>query len=101
MMVTERKKPDTRTAMGQLIREARSAIPFGLPDEAVCGDSCQGCSSKLLIYLETELDAWEMKLADGVVPTFGDLQRLGKQCRKIHHILVENGVSVSGESGSH
>jgi hypothetical protein len=93
-MVTKSKKPDTRTAMTQLIRQAREAIPFGLPDESVCGDSCQGCSSKLLIFLETELDGWEMKLDDGAVPTIGDLQRLGNQCRKIHRILQDNGVQV-------
>jgi hypothetical protein len=84
--------------MRQLIQQAREAIPFGLPDESLCGDSCQGCSSKLLIFLETELDGWERKLADGVVPTFGDLQRLGKQCRKIHRILQENGVPVGSEN---
>jgi hypothetical protein len=83
--------------MTQLIRQARDSIPFGLPDESICGDSCQGCSSKLLIFLETELDDWEMKLADAVVPTLGDLQRLGNQCRKIHRILQENGVPVGSE----
>lgn len=97
-MVKGAKKPDTRTAMQLLIREARNAIPFGLPDDAVCGDSCQGCSSKLLIYLETELDTWEMKLADGAVPSLGDLHRLAKQCRKIHQVLVDNGVPVAGSN---
>ena len=96
-MAIKSRKPDTRTAMTQLIRQARGAIPFDLPDESVCGDACQGCSSKLLIFLETELDDWEMKLADGVVPTFGDLQRLGNQCSKIHRILQENGVPIGSK----
>ena len=52
-------KPDTRTAMRQLIDRVRNEIPFGLPEEALCGDTCKGCSTKLLIYLETELDEWE------------------------------------------
>ncbi len=78
--------------MAQLIGQIRRHIPFGLSGESLCGDSCQGCSSKLLIYLETELDAWEMRLADGVVPNFGDLDRLAKQGRKIYRVLQRNGV---------
>jgi hypothetical protein len=78
--------------MRQLIAQVREAIPFSLSDQQICGDSCEGCSSKLLIYLETELDAWESRLADGVVPSFGDLERLAKQGRKIHRVLQRNGV---------
>jgi hypothetical protein len=78
--------------MRQLIEQVREAIPLGLSDEQICGDSCEGCSSKLLLYLETELDAWESRLADGVVPSFGDLDRLAKQGRKIYRVLQQNGV---------
>jgi hypothetical protein len=78
--------------MRQLIEQVREAIPFGLCDEQICGDSCEGCSSKLLLYLETELDAWESRLADGVVPSFGDLDRMAKQGRKIYRVLQQNGV---------
>jgi len=91
-MSENRTKPDTRTAMAQLIGQIRRNIPFGLGEEALCGDSCQGCSSKLLIYLETELDAWETRLADGVVPNFGDLDRMARQGRKIYRVLQQNGV---------
>ncbi|MGD9163133.1 MAG: hypothetical protein PVF13_00095 [Chromatiales bacterium] len=91
-MSNRSRKPDTRTAMRQLIAQVREAIPFSLSDQQICGDSCEGCSSKLLIYLETELDAWESRLADGVVPSFGDLERLAKQGRKIHRVLQRNGV---------
>ena len=85
-------KPDTRTAMRHLIGQIRKAIPFDLPAEEICGDSCQGCSSKLLIYLESELDAWEIRLADGAIPNFGDLNRLAKQSRKIYRALEANGL---------
>ena len=78
--------------MRRLITQMREAIPFGLNDEQICGDSCEGCSSKLLIYLETELDAWESRLADGDIPNFGDLDRLARQGRKIHRVLQRNGV---------
>jgi hypothetical protein len=88
------KKPDTRTAMSRLISQIRDAAPFDLNPEQICGDGCEGCSSKLLIYLETELDDWETKLTDGAIPTFGDLDRLAKQGRKILRVLQRNGVPV-------
>ena len=78
--------------MNELIRQLRAAIPLGLSDEEICGDSCEGCSSKLLIYLETELDAWESRLMAGEIPTLGDLDRLAKQGRKIHRVLQQNGI---------
>ncbi|MCU7846854.1 MAG: hypothetical protein KZQ89_02420 [Candidatus Thiodiazotropha sp. (ex Lucinoma kastoroae)] len=65
-----RRKPDTQTAMRQLIEQVRREIPFDLTEEAMCGDACLGCSSKRLIYLEAELDEWEIKLANGSVPHF-------------------------------
>lgn len=97
-MVARSKKPDTRTAMCRLIAQVRDAIPFGLNDEQICGDSCEGCSSKLLIFLETELDGWERRLADDAIPTFGDLDRLARQARKIHRVLQQNGVIPPGTS---
>jgi hypothetical protein len=78
--------------MRRLIAQIRETIPFGLDDEQLCGDSCEGCSSKLLLYLETELDAWESRLTGGDVPNFGDLDRLARQGRKIHRVLRRNGV---------
>lgn len=78
--------------MSGLIRQLREAIPLGLSDEEICADSCEGCSSKLLIYLETELDSWESRLEAGETPTLGDLDRLAKQGRKIHRVLQQNGI---------
>lgn len=75
-----------------LIRQLREAIPLGLSEDDICGDSCEGCSSKLLIYLETELDSWESRLQEGVIPTLGDLDRLAKQGRKIQRVLQQNGI---------
>lgn len=91
-MPEKTRKPDTRTAMLRLIGQIREAIPFDLTADEICGDSCQGCSSKLLIYLESELDAWEIKLAEGAIPNFGDLDLLAKKSRKIHRALEANGL---------
>ncbi|MEW8027394.1 MAG: hypothetical protein AB2806_06590 [Candidatus Thiodiazotropha sp.] len=91
-MTNRSRKPNTRTAMHQLIERVRNEIPFGLPQEALCSDSCLGCSGKLLIYLGTELDEWEAKLADGAVPGFGDLSRLAEKSKKIARVLHQNGL---------
>jgi hypothetical protein len=91
-MSTKARKPDTRTAMRQLIERIRNEIPFGLPEEELCGDTCQGCSTKLIIYLETELDEWEVKLAAGSIPNFGDLSALAEKGRKVARVLQHHGM---------
>ncbi|MES9828493.1 MAG: hypothetical protein ABW201_09540 [Candidatus Thiodiazotropha sp.] len=78
--------------MRQLIDRVRNEIPFGLPEEVLCGDACRGCSSKLLIYLEAELDEWEVKLANGATPSFRDLSRLADMSKKIAQVLYQNGL---------
>jgi hypothetical protein len=52
-------KPDAPTAMRQLITQIRETLPFDAPQARVCQGPCEGCSMKLLDYLETELDDWE------------------------------------------
>ena len=78
--------------MRQLIDQVREAMPIGVNADELCGDSCEGCSGKLMLYLETELDSWESRLDEGEVPSFGDLDRLARQGRKIHRVLQRNGV---------
>jgi len=85
-------KPDTRTAMVQLIEEVRSAIPFDTTDEELCAHGCKGCSVKLLEFLSQELDNWEYRITQGEAPTFGDITQLAKSSRKIHTILKRNGI---------
>jgi hypothetical protein len=89
-------KPDTRTAMGTLIGQIRAAIPFDLPEGSVCLDSCDGCSMKLLEFLESELEGWERRLEQGEQPNFGDLSRLAGTARKIHRVLERNGLVEGG-----
>ena len=85
-------KPDTSTAMQNLIDEVRSAIPFGASEAQLCADTCKGCSMKLLEFLDTELEDWEQKLQDGVKPSFGDINRMAKTCKKIYMVLKKNGL---------
>ncbi|MET0067293.1 MAG: hypothetical protein ABW076_13180 [Candidatus Thiodiazotropha sp.] len=99
-MTEPSRKPDTITAMRQMIETIRAALPFDMSEEERCGDSCEGCSNKLLIYLETELDEWLMKLDQGVVPDFADLSRLAGKSRKIAHVLKRNGLRVTEENSS-
>ncbi len=87
-------KPDTRTAMKNMIVEIRNLMPFDAPEALVCSDknSCQGCSLKLLEYLESELENWEQMLDSGLVPGFKDLQKLEKTSRRIYRTLETNGL---------
>ncbi len=85
-------KPDTRTAMRQLIGRIRQVMPFDLPQARVCEGPCEGCSVKLLDYLETELEGWEQRLDQGETPDFRDLSRLAGTGRRVHRIMVANGL---------
>ena len=78
--------------MAKLIVEIRTAIPFDLPEAQMCSDSCNGCSMKLLEFLESELQGWEARLQDGEQPSFGDLSRLAKTAGKVHAVLERNGL---------
>lgn len=85
-------KPGTDQAMQQLIAEVRTRIPFDDPRAQECPELCQGCTPKLLEYLDSELTSWEHRLDQGERPSLGDLDRLGKTCRKIYSILEKNGL---------
>jgi hypothetical protein len=94
-------KPDTRTAMRGLIAEVRAAMPFGLPEAERCTGACDGCSQKLLDYLEGELLAWEQRLAGGTKPTLADLSRLAKTSKQIYAVLQRNGLVAVADAGAH
>ena len=85
-------RPRTTEVMHNLIREARSALPLDLSPELVCADECRGCSIKLVEYIAMEMDTWEYRLEAGAIPTFGDLEKLTRSCRKIHRALQKNGL---------
>lgn len=85
-------KPSLQTAMQTLITEIRQALPLHLDQAQLCQGPCQGCSKKLLEYLDTELEQQESALQRGHIPRFGDLQRLARSGRKIHQTLIRNGI---------
>ncbi|MBK5940947.1 hypothetical protein [Halochromatium roseum] len=85
-------KPDTRTAMYALIAQVRETLPFDAPATQACNGDCQGCSLKLLDYLDGELCGWEQRLVAGETPNLGDLSRLAKTSRKVYAVLQKNGL---------
>lgn len=86
------RKPDTRSAMYELIQQVRSVVPFGMPVADICVDDCYGCPKKLLEYLDMELDDWQRRLDSGDIPNFGDLNALAKRSKKISRALQKNGI---------
>lgn len=78
--------------MRHLIQQIRSELPFDLPQSRICNGPCQGCSVKLLDYMENELLNWEMRLAGGEQPGFAELSGLAKSARRIKKALERNGL---------
>lgn len=85
-------KRDTTTAMYDLIDQVRQTLPFDLPEAQMCQGPCNGCSMKLLGFLETELEDWEQRLAEGEKPGLKDLSKLAKTSKKIYQVLDKNGL---------
>ena len=85
-------KPDTLLAMQNLIKQIKSAIPFDLGKIDACPDNCRGCYVKLIDFLEVEIVDWEYRLENNEAPNFEDLDKLAKTAKKIHRVLINNGV---------
>jgi hypothetical protein len=80
-------KPDATTAIQQLIVQIRSTFPFDRAEAQICAGPCQGCSLKLLGFLETELDDWEARIDAGERPGLAELSQLIRTSRKIARVL--------------
>jgi hypothetical protein len=93
-------KPSVAVVMQQLIEKARTEFPFNRPEAQVCNGPCQGCSMKLLGYLESELDDWEARLAAGERPGLADLSRLVRSSRRIARVLANAGLMPGDGPGS-
>jgi hypothetical protein len=78
------------TAMEQLIEEVRFTIPFELPVSDLCSGICNGCSKKLIDFLDMEIGDWEQRLQQGEKPGLGDIEKLAKTSRKIYRVLQKN-----------
>ncbi|MGI9279959.1 MAG: hypothetical protein ACR2PX_10055 [Endozoicomonas sp.] len=85
-------KPNTQTAMQELIVQVRGAIPFNMPEAEICTGKCVGCPKKLLEFLDQELSDWEFRLQDEELPKLGDINRLAKTSKKVHKALTRNGL---------
>lgn len=81
--------------MFRLIDDVRLTFPFDLPRAQVCGDECRGCSVKLLGFLESELDSWEIRLAAGEQPGLAELSQLIRTTRKVGRVLEKAGLLTS------
>lgn len=88
-------KPDTTTAMRNLIQQVRRTVPFDTPDEVLCSGICRGCAKKLLEFLDMELEQWEYRLDDGEAPNLGDIKQLAKRSRKIYSALKREGLAMA------
>lgn len=85
-----RQKPSTDIAMRNLIDEVRVVMPFDMPIDDLCSGICNGCSKKLLDYLDIQLGEWESRLDVGEKPSLGELNQLAKTCKKIYKVLQKN-----------
>ncbi len=85
-------KPNTATAMQDLIDQIRQQLPFDLSPAHLCQGPCQGCPKKLLEYLDSELSDRQEALHRAQPPTFGDLQRLARTSQRIRQVLLRNGI---------
>lgn len=80
--------------MRLLIAQVRAAIPFDAPQTQVCTGTCDGCSAKLLNFLDTELQDWEGRMDAGERPNLGDVSHLARTSRKVYAVLERNGLVV-------
>ena len=85
-------KPNSAEAMEQWIAQIRTAFPFDRADAQICAGPCQGCSLKLLGFLETELDGWEALIYSGERPGLAELSQLIRTSRKIGRVLEKAGL---------
>jgi hypothetical protein len=85
-------KPGTKTAMKNIIGEAREKIPFNLSFDGNCEGRCDECPFKLLELLDMDLSNWEFRLKRGDIPNLGDVHTLGRSCKDVYALLQTKGL---------
>ena len=78
--------------MHTLIKQIKTAIPFGLGETDACTDSYRGCSVKLIGFLEVEIEDWEFRLVNNETTNVKDLDKLEKTAKRIRMVLINNGL---------
>jgi len=86
--------------MSCLISQIRAEIPFELPEATLCRGPCSGCSKKLMEFLDQELVSQQRDLEMGEVPTLGQIHKLARLAKKVHKVLVRNGLVEAPVSSS-
>ncbi|MAA61478.1 UNVERIFIED_ORG: hypothetical protein DFO82_2079 [Idiomarina abyssalis] len=85
------RKPDTKTAMYQLLNVIRKHIPFGLKEADMCQGICRGCSKKMMEMLDAEVSQWQADLDNELAePTLADLVFMEKLARRTEKVLHRN-----------
>ncbi|WP_204378457.1 hypothetical protein [Agaribacterium haliotis] len=84
-------KADRRSAMQELIRQARHQLPFSASQASLCAGPCKGCPKKLLEFADMELENWQVALDAGELPSLGLISKRARQMQKIQHALAQNG----------
>ncbi len=80
------RKPNTKTAMYQLLDTIREHIPFGLKE----ADMCQGIC-RVMEMLDAEVSQWQADLDNDLAePTLADLVFMEKLARRTKKILQRN-----------
>jgi len=86
-----RKKPNTKTAMYQLLEVIQEHIPFGLKEADMCQGICRGCSKKMMEMLDAEVSQWRADLDNQLAePTLADLVFMEKLARRTEKVLRRN-----------
>ncbi|MCG9965165.1 MAG: hypothetical protein ACRDCT_02835 [Shewanella sp.] len=80
-------KPNTKTAIQQLIAQIQQAIPLNLNEAQMCQGECLGCSKKMLEMLDAEISYWQYTDA---IPSLKDLKNLENIGRRTYKILKRN-----------
>lgn len=94
MPPSEPRRPDPGRAMAALIAQIRATLPFDIPAAELCRGPCVGCPKKLLEFMELALADWQAELDAGDVPSLGELQRRGRQAKKVARALAANGLAL-------
>ena len=86
-------KPNTKTAVASLVREAREKLPFQLSFDGCCEGRCEDCAFKLLEFLDMELTYWDHRLRRGDTPSLRDVHALAHDCLRVYEVVRAQGLA--------